>query len=525
MEILAAFDLLGSFHAAAALAGCSHHTVARVVAERDAGGAPPRTSRPRLVDEFLPKIEEWVDQSNSKIRADVAHDKLVAMGFTGSERSSRRAVAAIKRQYRLGNARIHRPWVTEPGLWLQYDFGDGPVIDGRKTVLFCAWLAWSRFRIVIALRDRTIPTVFAALDTTFRLVGGAPTYILTDNEKSVTIEHVARIPVRNQQVVAFARFYGVTVHTCEVRDPASKGGVENTVKLAKADIVPTDTNLAEQYACFADLEAACRAFMTTVNGRVHRTTKRVPADMLEQERPRLHPVPALPHTITFGETRTVAVNTPMVSYQGGSYSVPHRLLGETVWVRVHGAGRDERVVIVHVGDRGAIEVARHARAEPGTPQLDDAHFPPAPAGAINREPKAGNDAETAFLALGDGAALWLKEAAAQGSSRIRVKMAHAVSIAKLTNPTRVDWALGHAAVHQRFGEGVLASILAANLDPTLPAALQAGEDKSLTQGTAGWAALGVTPTTNPPPVDANPLNGSHQPATDQHAAHDLEDNR
>ena len=45
-------------------------------------------------------------------------------------------------------------------------------------------------------------------------------------------------------------------------------------------------------------------------------------------------------------------------------------------------------------------------------------------------------------------------------------MAHAVSIAKLTNPARVDWALGHAAVHQRFGEGDLASILAANLDPT-----------------------------------------------------------
>ena len=39
----------------------------------------------------------------------------------------------------------------------------------------------------------------------------------------------------------------------------------------------------------------------------------------------------------------MAVNTPKVSYQGGSYSVPHTLLGETVWVRVHGAGRDERV--------------------------------------------------------------------------------------------------------------------------------------------------------------------------------------
>ena len=248
MEILAAFDLVGSLRAAADLAGCSHHTVARLVAERDAGGDdPPRVCRPRLIDEFLPKVEEWVELSNGKIRADKAHDKLVAMGFTGSERSSRRAVAQVKKQYRLGNARVHRPWVTEPGLWLQYDFGDGPVIEGRKTVLFCAWLAWSRFRIVIALRDRTIPTVFAALDASFRLLGGAPTYVLTDNEKSVTIEHVARIPVRNQQVVAFARYYGVTVHTCEVRDPASKGGVENTVKLAKADIVPTETNLADQY--------------------------------------------------------------------------------------------------------------------------------------------------------------------------------------------------------------------------------------------------------------------------------------
>ena len=44
-------------------------------------------------------------------------------------------------------------------------------------------------------------------------------------------------------------------------------------------------------------------------------------------------------------------------------------------------------------------------------------------------------------------------------------MAHAVSMAKLTNPARVDWALGHAAVHDRFAEGDLASILAAHLRP------------------------------------------------------------
>ena len=38
-----------------------------------------------VIDEFLPKVEERVDRSRERIRADVVHDKLTAMGFTGSE--------------------------------------------------------------------------------------------------------------------------------------------------------------------------------------------------------------------------------------------------------------------------------------------------------------------------------------------------------------------------------------------------------------------------------------------------------
>ena len=149
------------------LAGCSHHTVARYVAAREAGGQLDQAAaRPQLIDEFLPKVQEWVKHSKGQIRADKAHEKLLAMGYEGSERTTRRAVHEAKAAFNLGQVRVHRPWVTEPGMWLQYDFGDGPVIDGRKTVLFCAWVAWSRFRVVLALRDRTAPTVFAALDVT-----------------------------------------------------------------------------------------------------------------------------------------------------------------------------------------------------------------------------------------------------------------------------------------------------------------------------------------------------------------------
>ena len=79
-----------------------------------------------------------MEKSKGKIRADAAHEKLLGMGFTGSERTSRRAVAAAaakakakaKGNYRAGHVRVHRPWVTEAGLWLQYDFGDGPTVGG-----------------------------------------------------------------------------------------------------------------------------------------------------------------------------------------------------------------------------------------------------------------------------------------------------------------------------------------------------------------------------------------------------------
>jgi len=67
----------------------------------------------------------------------------------------------------------------------------------------------------------------------------------------------AGIPVRNPAVVKFGRHYGLTVATCVPYDPASEGGSESTVKLAKADLVPTDANLLPAYASFAELEAAC----------------------------------------------------------------------------------------------------------------------------------------------------------------------------------------------------------------------------------------------------------------------------
>ena len=77
----------------------------------------------------------------------------------------------------------------EPGMWLHWDWGDGPPIGGRKTVLFSAWLAWSRFRVVTPAWDQQLGTLTWCMDQALRAIGGAPTYLLPDYVARNIIRH------------------------------------------------------------------------------------------------------------------------------------------------------------------------------------------------------------------------------------------------------------------------------------------------------------------------------------------------
>jgi transposase len=488
MEILAAYDLTGSYRKAAELAGCDHHTVRRYVLLRGTGRDPrARIERTKMIDVFMPKIEELVEDSHGKVGADHVHKKLVAMGFTGTDRTTRRAVAAAKRSYESGHRRVHRPWIPEPGYWMQWDWGSGPEIAGRQISLWCAWLSWSRYRVVIPVQDKTIPTIASCLDATFRILGGVPTYCLTDNEKTVTTTHIAQLPVRNPDIVAVGRHYGTVVRTCRPYDPASKGGVENTVKIAKRDLVPTEVNLRPAYTSWGQLEEACDAFTAEVNARTHRESRKVPAQALAQERQRLHPVPENPYTAAFGQTRKVHEKEATVKVDEVRYSVPSVLAGKNVWVRYHG----DDLVVTGIVDGTAVEVARHTRSTPGNPCIHDEHYPHSARSLLH--PRATNAAEEEFLALGPGAQAWLTEAAAGGVRLIATRMAEAVALAKLRGTAAVDRALGTAALAGRFAAADLRSILDHQADQSGEhTQARAGEDHSLQPGTGAWSGFGGT---------------------------------
>jgi transposase len=488
MEIFASYDLTRCAWSAAQLVGCDPKTVQRYVDLREAGLDPfRRTRRARLIDPYLEKVEELVERSKGKIRADVTHDRLRAMGFAGNERTTRRAVAAAKAAYRAGRRRTYRPWLPEPGMWLQFDWAEGPRVAGRQTQLFCAWLAWSRYRVVLPTWDRKLGTLLACLDATLRRLQGGPTYLLTDNERTVTTDRVAGVPVRHPVLVAAGRHYGLEVQTCVVADPESKGGSEATVRVAKADLVPTEANLLDEYASFGELAAACERFCTEVNGRPHSETGRAPVDALAEERGHLHMLPREPYTAALGETRTVE-DDQTVRYGSVRYSTPPGWVGQQVWCRVEG----EELVIVGPGESGLQEVWRHQLSVPGRPQIVDEHYPDHPKGRGTLQPRVRpqREEERVFLAIGEGAERWLRAAAASGAVRVRAKMSQATELALLFGSPQVDEALRRAADAGRFGEDDLVSILSHSRQNQALHVVRADESYSAQPGTSAWAEFG-----------------------------------
>jgi hypothetical protein len=159
-----------------------------------------------------------------------------------------------------------------------------------------------------------------------------------------------------------------------------------------------------------------------------------------------------------------------------------------VWVR---DDRDE-LVIVHIdGPDGPREVARHALTTPGRPSIRDEHYPPRPAGALERRPRAASAEERAFLQIGPAAERWLIAAAAAGTTRLRRKLAEAVALAKLHGAEAIDDALGAAADAGRFGDGDLAAILAHRGARVIAFPARASEDASLQRSTRSWEGFGA----------------------------------
>ncbi|HYZ41105.1 MAG TPA: IS21 family transposase [Stellaceae bacterium] len=346
--------------------GCSRNTVRRYLAT---GGwvAIRQPRRKRRLD----GLDEWLAKSFRRHRGNcdvVRQDLLREHGITVSLRTVERAVAPSRQAVR-AEARACLRFETAPGQQLQIDFGETRVPIGGDPVrvhLFVATLGYSRRVFVRAFRHERQSAWFDGMEGAFQRFGGVPREVLFDNARALVDHHDAGTrEVRfNGRLHAFARHWGFRPRACAPYRARTKGKDERGVGYVKRNAIA-----GHAFDSWAAFEAHLEWWMREIaDVRVHGTTGEAP--LVRFERDETAALKRLDGRPSFRQVRELVRRVQAdcaIEVDGNSYSVPWRLIGESVQVIV----ADGRVRVQH----GGAEVAAHAETT-GRRQriLDPAHF-------------------------------------------------------------------------------------------------------------------------------------------------------
>ena len=350
-------------HASGHALGCSPHTVERYVEQGE--WRPRRQAKGKLHG-----LESWLTERFLRHRgnADVVRQELLSeLGIEVSLRTVERAVAPLRKELKVANQATVR-YETKPGDQVQIDFGTKRVTIGRREVhvkLFVATLGWSRRQFVAAYENERQRAWLDGLERSFRHFDGVPRTALMDNPKALvsTPRAAGRAAVFHSRVRSFANYWGFSPRACWAGRPETKGKVENGVGYVKGNALA-----GREFADWSDLDRHLQRWMAEVaDVRVHGTTGEAPMVRFALEQPFLTPLNDRP---PFGApadlTRKVSVDCA-VSLDTNQYSVPWRLVGETVRLSVSNG-----TLRIYLGAElvAAHEVAegRHRRV------VDKAHF-------------------------------------------------------------------------------------------------------------------------------------------------------
>lgn len=464
MDVIAAYRDVGTYRGAAAICGTTHKTVKRIIEAHEAASngavVPAREPRSRNYDEVVDLVAEKVAKTAGKISAKRLLPAARAAGYEGSDRNFRRLVAEAKREWRLGQVRAggRRPAVWSPGEVLAIDWGE-EVLAGRKVHVFCAVLAWSRFRFVRFAADEQQATTLGMLAECFEVLGGVPKVVLADRMGCLKGGVVANVVVPSPDYVRFATHYRFRPDFCHAADPESKGIVENLVGYAKDDLlIPFELDDDPWAEGVAGLNERAVAWCGEVNTAVHSEVHAIPAERLVTERELLGELPSLRLEVGPKPITRKVDKLSCIRFGSARYSVPNRLIGTTVTVLV-----DERDRVLRVIEPVTGEVhAEHGLVAPGEVSIVDAHYDrPRPA-TPRRSARPRTPAEREFLALGPVAEQFLTGAAAAGVTKLGTEIAEVLTLGAAHGTEPLLVALERAVAFGRWRADDVRSILATN---------------------------------------------------------------
>jgi len=283
-------------------------------------------SRPRLrsqlTDPYLDFLRQTLQQY-PRLRATRLFQMIQPRGYTGSVSQLRRLVADLRPPRREAFLRLR----SFPGEYAQADwayFGEVRIGRARRRLSgFVLTLAYSRALWLEFFFDQSLENFLLGHVHAFHDWGGAPRSLQTDNLRSVVLERRGDAIHFHPRFLELSAHYHFATLPCRPARGNEKGRVERAIQYVRSSFFA-----ARPFTTLEDFNRQALAWRDQI---AHQRPwpgddSRTVAQVFQEEKPRLLPLPAHPFSCDW--VRTVAADkTLWVRFDLNDYSVPPQALG------------------------------------------------------------------------------------------------------------------------------------------------------------------------------------------------------
>lgn len=319
----------------AAEMGCHRNTVRNII-NRPSVIEKATRDKPSYFDQYHDQIKAWVDKK-------VTHRRIFEL--LGETYTLERKYDSLSKYIQREFPKVPEAYgvqITAPGEMAEVDFGYAglqPINNpGEPRILAKTWfisirLNYSRQAYRELTHDQKVTTFIKAIDHAFAFFGGVPKRLKIDNLRSAVLKNQHYDLQFQPDFLDFMCHSGSVINPCTPYHPEQKGGVESDMKYIENNFL-----VERHFNDLPDLRAKFHEWSTNyANVRLHGITKKIPSEVfLLEEKSTLQPLSITPYATYERCERKVASNCH-VFLHNHYYSVPAKLVGQTVTLRYSGA--------------------------------------------------------------------------------------------------------------------------------------------------------------------------------------------
>jgi transposase len=333
-------------------------TVRRTLHKIENGAtAPIRISPGSKLDPYRERIKERVEQGRTawSIYVELRTDPT----FSGSYELVKKHVAAVRQR----EPQVFERLEHAPGAEAQSDFGELMRVrhEGEfvRTWVYLSVWPHSNWRYAEVVLEQQVPTFLNCVQNGFVAADAVPERLSIDNLRSGVFWERFQERAYQREFASLCAHYDTMPNAVHVRRPTDKGAVENGIGVLKKAL------RGRTFETLSELRAAVAAWMREINARPNSKTGKRPDDLIAFER--RGPLPER-YPLAFWSEHRVRTDCH-VQVRSNFYSVPYRLIGKKIVVRV-----DATSVTAY---NDLVVVARHERClGRGRTVTDREHYPP-----------------------------------------------------------------------------------------------------------------------------------------------------